>query len=102
MKVGVIRCGAHSEKCSAAGCFRAARNATGDFKQASEVVAMDTCGGCQRGGSDKVVERAKRQQSAGAEAIHFSKCLIGACPWKDARTEAIAKETGLPVIPGTH
>lgn len=102
MRVGIIRCQSYSQGCSAASCFRAAKSGSGHFAETAEIVGLDTCGGCPRGDAGGVVKRAKRLQDAGAEQIHLSNCLVGPCPWADMWEAAIKKETGVPVVRGTH
>lgn len=103
-RIGIIRCHSYSENCSATGCFAALYGRAAAFAPYPEVeiVAMDTCGGCGRGSADKVKARAERQKSKGAEVIHLSNCMIGACPWKDLYAEAIRGEVGVQVAMGTH
>ena len=104
-KIGIIRCNAHSENCAGFKCFPAMREKTGMFAQyddAIELVGFDTCGGCGRNEATKVVAHAMRLREKGAEVIHLGNCMVGACPWTDLYHEAVAKETGLPVVRKTH
>ena len=103
MKIGVIRCDAHSDNCSATGCLTAVCETKATFSDYDDpiLVGLDTCGGCFRGKPDRVVERARRLARAGAEAIHLGNCLVGPCPYGDAFSDAIANE-GLKVVKGTH
>jgi predicted metal-binding protein len=103
-KVGIIRCNAYSDDCPASGCFRAMRENTGKFKDYGEIqiIGLDTCGGCARGKPDKIIARAKRLIDRGAEVIHLSNCLIGACPSTDVYIQAIRDDSGAEVVLGTH
>ncbi len=104
MKVGIIRCDRVSESCPAAGCLSAVREKTGQFEEYSEaqLVGLDTCGGCNRGKADIVVEKAEKLKELGAEAIHLGNCLVSPCPYKDTFAEGIENEVAVKVLEGTH
>lgn len=104
-KIGIIRCEAHSEKCAGWNCFPAIRGKTGKFAAYADdvlLIGFDTCGGCARNDSAKIVGRATRLRERGAEVIHLANCLANACPWVSQNSEAIAQATGLPVVLRTH
>ena len=104
MRVGIIRCDEHSNKCAGYNCFPAMRNRTGQFERydAIELVGFDSCGGCDRNKADKIMDRALRLKEKGAEVIHLGTCLVVYCPFKDIFVEAMNKEVGLPIIEETH
>jgi predicted metal-binding protein len=104
-KIGIIRCAAHSEKCAGYKCFPAIRDKTGPMAEYIgdiDLVGFDTCGGCARKETGKIVDRATRLRDRGAEVIHLGNCLVNACPWAEMFREAIEKEAGLPVVLRTH
>ena len=103
-RVGIIRCEAQSQNCAGFNCFPAMRNRMGRFESYEEVelVGFDTCGGCERDRTDRIVSRAQRLKDKGAEAIHLASCVIGACPFEEAFSQAIQQKTGVPVVRGTH
>jgi predicted metal-binding protein len=103
-KVGIIRCQEHSEKCAGYFCFPAIREKSGKFAayDVVELVGFETCGGCGRGKSDKIVGRAQRLKDKGAEVIHFGSCLVGPCPWKELYLKEVAEKVSIPVVSGTH
>ncbi len=103
MKIGIIRCQSYSDNCPAAGCLGAVRNLSGQFEEYDEVelIGLDTCGGCNRGSSEKVAKKAERMKDLGAEAIHLGNCLVGPCPYKEIFTEGI-EDVGLKAVDGTH
>ncbi|MBN1833960.1 MAG: CGGC domain-containing protein [Deltaproteobacteria bacterium] len=104
MKIGILRCDEHSNRCAGYGCFPAIQNKTGKFEEydAIELVGFDSCGGCGRGKADKIVERGQRLKDKGAEVIHLGNCLAGVCPFKDVYAEALTEKVGIPVVMGTH
>ena len=103
-KIGIIRCDSLSEKCAGWNCFPALKNKTGSLENYDEVelVGFDTCGGCDRGKSEKIVSKAKRLKEKGAEVIHLSNCVIGSCPFEEQHIQAIKEKTEIDVIRGTH
>jgi predicted metal-binding protein len=103
-KVGIIRCQEHSEKCAGYFCFPAVRDRSGKFAayESVELVGFDTCGGCGRGKSDKIVARAQRLKDKGAEVIHFGSCLVMPCPFKEMYLKDVAEKVSIPVVAGTH
>ena len=103
-KIGIIRCNEWSNNCAGFGCFPAMANKTGEFAKYDkiELVGFDTCGGCGRGKSDKIVAKAMRLKEKGAEVIHLGDCMVGACPNKDKNLAAIKEQVGLPVVERTH
>jgi predicted metal-binding protein len=103
-KIGIIRCQEHSEVCPGYFCFPAIRNKSGSFAayDVVELVGFDTCGGCGRGKSDKIVARAQRLKDKGAEAIHLSTCMMMGCPWKEVYAKDIQEKVAIPVVERTH
>ncbi len=103
-KIGIIRCQDQSERCPGFFCFPALREKSGNFAvyDSVEIVGFDTCGGCYRGKSDKVVARAQRLKERGAEIIHLGTCMVGSCPWKDLYLKDVAEKVSIPVVGGTH
>lgn len=104
-RVGIIRCAAYSDKCAGYKCFPAVRDKTGPIAEyfgEVQLVGFDTCGGCARNETGKLVERATRLRDRGAEVIHLGNCLVGACPWTELFRDAIEKEIGLPVVLNAH
>ncbi len=103
-KVGIIRCQEQSERCAGFTCFPTLRNKGGTFAEydSVELVGFDTCGGCGRNKSDKIVAKAQRLKDRGAEVIHLGTCLVGSCPWKDLYVKDIKEKVGVPVVEKTH
>jgi predicted metal-binding protein len=104
-RVGIIRCNAHSENCAGFKCFPALRDRSGAFAAYAdgvELVGFDTCGGCGRGKSDRIVAKATRLKEKGAEVIHLGNCMTTACPWTDRSAQSIAEQVGIRVVLTTH
>lgn len=103
-KIGIIRCNSHSENCAGWNCFPALTNKTGQFKKYDkvELVGFDTCGGCDRGKSEKIISKAKRLKEKGAEVIHLGNCIIGSCPVDEQYTQALKENLEIDIIRGTH
>ena len=103
-KIGIIRCDSHSENCAGFNCFPAIRNKTGQFENYDQVelVGFDTCGGCDRGKSEKIISKAKRLKEKGAGVIHLGNCLIGSCPVGEEYLHAINEKVKINVIRRTH
>ncbi len=104
-KLGIIRCAVHSDKCAGYKCFPALAEKSGTFAEYGDDVALvgfDSCGGCPRNETGKIVDRAIRLRDRGAEVIHLGNCLANSCPWMQMFRDAIVKETGVPVVLRTH
>ena len=103
-KIGIIRCNSHSANCAGFNCFPAIRNKTGQFEQYDDVelVGFDSCGGCDRGKSDKIVAKASRLKEKGAEVIHLGNCLVGSCPTSEQFHQAIKDNVPVDVVRKTH
>ena len=104
-KVGIIRCDAYADRCAGYKCFSAMLEKVGTFAEYADdiiLIGFDTCGGCARNESGKIVDRATRLRDRGAEVIHLGNCLVNACPWAQMFRDAIVKETGVPVVLKTH
>ena len=103
-KIGIIRCEEHSNSCAGFSCFPALRDKTGAFAvyESVELVGFDTCGGCGRGKSDKIVARAQRLKEKGAEAIHITSCILSACPSKDLYMKDLREKITIPIVEKTH
>ena len=103
-KIGIIRCDSHSADCAGFNCFPAMRNKTGQFQRydAIELVGFDTCGGCDRGKSDRILSKAERLKDKGAEVIHLGNCLVGSCPVDELYIKDIADKAYIEVVRGTH
>jgi predicted metal-binding protein len=103
-KIGIIRCDSHSANCAGFNCFPAVRNKTGQFEQYDDVelVGFDSCGGCDRGKSDKIVAKASRLKEKGAEVIHLGNCLVGSCPSGEQFHQAIKDNVPVDVVRKTH
>jgi len=103
-KIGIIRCDAHSANCAGYNCFPAMRKKTGQFGNYDEIelVGFDSCGGCARGKTDKIVPRAQRLKEKGAEVIHLSTCIVGTCPLENMFAQAIQENVGIPIVRKTH
>ena len=79
-------------------------NKTDQFQQydAFELVGFDTCGGCCRGNSTKIVANAQRLKDYGAEIIHLGNCLISNCPVGELYQKDIKELVNIEVVLGTH
>lgn len=104
MKIGIIRCQEHSNRCAGYHCFPALQEKTAKFEDYDEIelVGFDTCGGCGRGKADKILERATRLKEKGAEVIHLGNCIVHSCPTLDPYENSIKEELEIKVIKGTH
>lgn len=105
MKVGIIRCEARSNQCSANHCLRAAYRGTGEWSKYGkiEIVGIDTCGGCWHGTAKKVLEKATILKYRGeAEVIHLSTCIMLWCPFKHVFEKALKESIGIPIGTWTH
>ena len=106
MKIGIIICGRY-KSCDGGKCFRAVRNREGAFKryprdEPLEVVAYTSCGGCPGGNIENSIGGMKKY---GAEAIHFATGVLAGyppCKYLPTHVKFVEKQTGLPVIVGTH
>jgi predicted metal-binding protein len=103
-KIGIIRCDSHSENCAGFNCFPALRDKTGQFENYDkvELVGFDTCGGCDRGKSEKIVSKAQRLKEKGVKVIHLGNCLIGSCPVGEQYAQAIEENVKIDVVRRTH
>ena len=104
MKIGIIRCDEHSDVCAGSHCFPSIYEKTGEFEgyDVIQLVGFDTCGGCGRGKTEKIVARASRLKEMGAEVIHLGNCLTGPCPSAEEYEKALQEEVGIKVVKGTH
>ena len=102
-KIGIIRCDSHSTDCAGFHCFPAMQNKTGQFQRYEDIELMgfDTCGGCDRGKSDRVLSKAERLKDKGAEVIHIGNCM-GRCPVNELYVNDIAGKAQIEVVRGTH
>jgi predicted metal-binding protein len=102
-KIGIIRCNEFSNNCAGFACFPSMAKKAGQFARYSsiELVGFDTCGGCGRGKSDKIVAKAMRLKEKGAEVIHLADCIVDACPNKDKNLAALKEQVGIPIIERT-
>ena len=103
MKVGIIRCQEQSNNCAGYQCLPAVQELSGEFSryESVELVGFDTCGGCNRGLSNKIVDRALRLKKKGAQVIHLGSCLV-ACPFKEIYLEALKEKVNIPIVEFTH
>jgi predicted metal-binding protein len=103
MKLAIIRCEETSKTCAGWNCFPALRDKTGNFAgyESIEVVGFDTCGGCGKGKTDKIVAKAKELEKHGAEVIHLGNCLASGCPWRKKYAAALRK-AGFNIVERTH
>ena len=104
MKIGIIRCGEHSNNCAGFHCFPALQEKKGSFERYGdiELIGFDTCGGCGRGKADKILEKATKLKERGAEVIHLGNCLVHPCPTVDLYEKTIQDELEIEVVRGTH
>lgn len=104
-KLGIVRCAAYSDKCAGYKCFIAIREKAGafaDHEDEIELIGLETCGGCARHESGRIVERVVRMRDRGANIIHLANCIMDACPWANMFHDALVKETGVTVVQRTH
>jgi predicted metal-binding protein len=102
-KIGIIRCDTHSADCAGFHCFPALRDKTGQFERydAVDLVGFDTCGGCDRGKSDRILSKAERLKDKGADVIHIGNCM-SRCPVNELYVKDIAEKVHIDVVRGTH
>ncbi len=103
MKLAIIRCQETANTCAGWNCFPSLRDRTGEFARYDgiEVVGFDTCGGCDKGKTDKIVAKAKELTKHGAEVIHLGNCLASGCPWRKKYAGALRK-AGYNIVERTH
>ena len=103
MKLAIIRCQETSNTCAGWNCHPALREKTGKYKEydSIELTGFDTCGGCDKGNTSKILARAKQLKQHGAEVIHLGNCLAAACPFRAKYGRALRKE-GYTVVERTH
>jgi len=105
MKVGIIRCLAHSKKCPGTNCFKAIREKEGKFNQYDkvELVGFTTCGGCLLEDNQSLFDEVDLLVMRGAETIHLSSCLVIRCPYLEKIRELINKNyPKLNIVVETH
>jgi predicted metal-binding protein len=102
-KIGIIRCNEFSNNCAGFACFPSMAKKAGQFRSydSIELIGFDTCGGCGRGKSDKIVAKAIRLKEKGAEVIHLADCMVDVCPNKDKNLAALKEQVGIPIIERT-
>ena len=107
-KLGIIRCQETAttlinKRCAGWNCFPAVHKKLGylDEYDTIELVGFETCGGCPKGNTDKIVKIGLGLKEHGAEVIHLSTCM-GDCPNKDLLYEALKEKVGVPIKDKTH
>lgn len=111
MKIGILTCRNSTQElnCCSTGCLVEAQAGTGEFaahkdKGGSQVIGIISCAGCPTlTAPQKVLERVRSLVTMGAEAVHFSSCMLYICPfvnkYKSVLEEAFPK---VSFIQGTH
>ncbi len=108
-KVGILNCSNMTQEigCSAFGCLDCVNKGTGAFERyedGAELVGIINCAGCPTSRApEKLLNRVRTLTEVGAEAIHFSACLLGFCPFKETYKKLIAEHfPNVAVVEGTH
>ncbi len=110
-KVGIIRCRNTELMCPGTGCFKAAREGKGFFKELGpvEVIGNVSCGGCP---GKEILPRALKMIEKGAEVVVLSSCIVGKkpgdkyfpCPFLEEIKAVLEKELKgkADILYGTH
>lgn len=103
MKLAIIRCQETAQNCAGWNCFPSMRDKTGMFAgyDSIELVGFDTCGGCDKGHTNKILAKAKNLREHGAEVIHLGNCLAAGCPFRVKYAKALRK-AGYNIVERTH
>jgi predicted metal-binding protein len=108
-KIGIINCKNMKDElsCTSVACFDDFNKQKAYFaryKGNAEIVGMVTCNGCPTiSGAQKILNRVDALVTFGAEKIHFSSCVVNACPFKEKYAKVIEeKYPNIEIIKGTH
>lgn len=109
-RVGILNCSNMTQDigCSAFGCLRSVNTRTGSFESYKddgvELVGLVNCAGCPTMlGPEKLLNRIRTLTEIGVDAIHFSACVVGLCPFKGQYQRLIAEHfPQVRVVLGTH
>jgi predicted metal-binding protein len=105
MRVGIIRCLAHTRKCPGTNCFKAIKEKQGKFNRYDEVdlIGFTTCGGCLIDDNESLFDEVNLLVNNGAEAIHLSSCAAIRCPYLEKIRELINQAyPNVNVVVETH
>jgi predicted metal-binding protein len=109
-KVGILNCSNMSQNlgCSMFGCLAAIRRGVDEFvrygDEGAELLGVINCAGCPTVmAPQKILGRVRALASLGVNAIHFSGCMTGMCPFKDRYASLIDQHfPSVEVVMGTH
>jgi predicted metal-binding protein len=106
IKIGILLCEKHCNKCHGLKCFRALNDREGAFAPYKDVdlelVSYCSCTGCNASAGNKVFVE---WQKAGIELAFFSTgfhCAYPPCPHLKYLRDLAEKSYGLKVVMGTH
>ncbi len=109
-RIGILNCSNMTQDvgCSAFGCLHSMNTRTGTFAayqdDGAELVGLINCAGCPtKLGPEKLLNRIRTLTEIGVEAIHFSTCVAGLCPFRVQYEKLIAEHfPQVRVVLGTH
>ena len=109
-RVGILNCSNMSQDvgCCSFGCLEAAREGSGTFAAYGggqiDVVGVINCAGCPTTkGAEKILNRVRTLTGLGVDAIHFSTCVAGLCPFVKKYASVIRESAPeVNVVVGTH
>lgn len=109
-RIGILNCSNMTQDigCSAFGCLHGFNTRTDSFASyqdgGAELVGLINCAGCPTTlGPEKLLNRLRTLTEIGVEAIHFSTCMVGLCPFKGQYQKLIAEHfPQVRVVLGTH
>ena len=107
--VGILNCSNMTQDigCSSFGCLASVNQGTGAFERypdGAELVGIINCSGCPTSRApEKLLNRLRTLTEIGVEAIHFSACMLGFCPFRGQYRALIAEHfPSVAVVEGTH
>lgn len=110
-KIVIFVCGEVSKKCTANGCFRTFNEKSDSFAEYKneetmadediQLVAFNTCPGCDQDPLDNLKSKLERLKKAETDTVHISTCIRGRCENYEEFANILA-EAGFDVVGYTH
>ncbi len=105
-KIMIFICGQVARKCSANGCFRSFNQRSDSFaaheeSEALELVAFNTCPGCDQNPLENLESKIEKFRKAGVDTIHIATCTRGRCNNYEAFADLLGN-AGFNVVGYTH